>query len=210
MVVNRISEWCFQLLFDPSLAVASEESWGIGGTLYPNPSPSSSPQMSRAQNPSLIPLNPGWFIGIPLLDYGLWNNPQYMKGSIIPELIINQQGFSSHCSNHFNPSEKYEFVNWDDYSQLNGKIKAMFQSPPTSYPQITVWSILSNINYNPYIIHIFMTHILTYIIHRLSIYYPYIIHITHATGNSGCISPCQLRPRVCSPNFIYPLVMTSD
>jgi len=32
----------------------------------------------------------------------------------------------------FNPSEKYEFVNWGYYSQLNGKVKAMFQSPPTS------------------------------------------------------------------------------
>ena len=28
----------------------------------------------------------------------------------------------------FNPSEKYEFVTWDDYSQLNGKIKFMFQT----------------------------------------------------------------------------------
>ena len=26
------------------------------------------------------------------------------------------------------PSEKYEFVNWDDDSQLNGKIKVMFQT----------------------------------------------------------------------------------
>ena len=40
-------------------------------------------------NPSTIPFNPGWFrMGFPVL--GLWNNPQYMKGSIIPELIINQ------------------------------------------------------------------------------------------------------------------------
>ena len=30
------------------------------------------------------------------------------------------------------PSEKYEFVSWDDSSQPYGKIKAMFQSPPTS------------------------------------------------------------------------------
>ena len=37
----------------------------------------------------------GWFIGIPLLDYC---NPQHMKGSIIPQLNINQQGFRSHCS----------------------------------------------------------------------------------------------------------------
>ena len=26
------------------------------------------------------------------------------------------------------PSEKYEFVSWDDYSQLNGKIIQMFQT----------------------------------------------------------------------------------
>ena len=26
------------------------------------------------------------------------------------------------------PSEKYEFVSWDDDSQLNGKIKVMFQT----------------------------------------------------------------------------------
>ena len=31
-----------------------------------------------------------------------------------------------------NPSEKKLLVTWDEYSQLNGKIKAMFQSPPTS------------------------------------------------------------------------------
>ena len=32
------------------------------------------------------------------------------------------------------PSEKYDFVNWDDgYSQLNGKIKVMFQSSNQFY-----------------------------------------------------------------------------
>ena len=31
----------------------------------------------------------------PFLHY---SNPQYVKGSIIPQRIINQQGFSSHCS----------------------------------------------------------------------------------------------------------------
>ena len=36
----------------------------------------------------------------------------------------------------FQPSEKYEFVNWDEYSQLNGKIKDMFQSPPISSESI--------------------------------------------------------------------------
>ena len=34
-------------------------------------------QVSRFQNPPIIPLNPGWFVGIPLLDY---HNPQYIKG----------------------------------------------------------------------------------------------------------------------------------
>ena len=29
----------------------------------------------------------------------------------------------------FNPSEKYEFVNWDD-DILNWEMKVMFQSPP--------------------------------------------------------------------------------
>jgi hypothetical protein len=43
--------------------------------------------MSSVQNPSIIPWNIGWFIGIPLLDY---YNPEYIKGSIIPQLIINQ------------------------------------------------------------------------------------------------------------------------
>jgi hypothetical protein len=28
----------------------------------------------------------------------------------------------------FNPSEKYEFVSWDDYSQIHGKTKFMFQT----------------------------------------------------------------------------------
>ena len=32
------------------------------------------------------------------------------------------------------PSEKYEFVNWDDYiPNINGKIKLMATKPPTSY-----------------------------------------------------------------------------
>ena len=34
----------------------------------------------------------------------------------------------------FHPSEKYEFVNWDDdIPNEYGKIKVMFQSPPASY-----------------------------------------------------------------------------
>ena len=34
----------------------------------------------------------------------------------------------------FNPSEKYEFVSWDDEIPNIWKvIKAMFQSPPTRY-----------------------------------------------------------------------------
>ena len=32
-------------------------------------------QMNSVRNPSLIPLNPGWFIGNPLLDYF---DPQYI------------------------------------------------------------------------------------------------------------------------------------
>ena len=45
--------------------------------------------MSSVQNPSLTPLNPGWFIGIPLLGY---YNPNIL-GSIITFIIINQQRF---------------------------------------------------------------------------------------------------------------------
>ena len=47
--------------------------------------------MSSVQNPFLFPLNPGWFIGIPLLDYEIIPN---MLGSIIHELIINHHHLS--------------------------------------------------------------------------------------------------------------------
>ena len=42
-------------------------------------------QVSNVQNPSIIPFNPGWFVGIPLLDD---YNPQYT--GIIP-YDFNQQ-----------------------------------------------------------------------------------------------------------------------
>ena len=45
--------------------------------------------MSSVQNPSIIPFNPGWFIGIPRSWITIIPN---MLGSIIPELIINQPG----------------------------------------------------------------------------------------------------------------------
>ena len=44
-------------------------------------------QMSSVQNPFLIPLY--WLVYIPPLDY--WH-PQYIKGGIIPELIIKHKG----------------------------------------------------------------------------------------------------------------------
>jgi hypothetical protein len=52
---------------------------------------------------------------------------------------------SSYLVAGLNPSEKYEFVSWDYYSQLNGKIKFMFQTPyrsptgdfPTSIASLT-------------------------------------------------------------------------
>ena len=56
-------------------------------------------------NPSLIPWNArvGLERDSPFFDY---YNPQNIKGSIIPQLIINQQGFSSHCSYSYH----YQFV----------------------------------------------------------------------------------------------------
>ena len=39
------------------------------------------------------------------------------------------------------PSEKYEFVSWDYYSQLNGKNKKCFK-PPTSYCRGTIHIVL--------------------------------------------------------------------
>ena len=64
---------------------------------------------NSVQNPFIIPLNPGWLMGIPR-QLGLWSFPMTIgleKGiprswiiiirnildSIIPQLIINQQGF---------------------------------------------------------------------------------------------------------------------
>ena len=66
-------------------------------------------------NPSIIPWNTGWFIGdSPFLDY---YHPQYIKGSTIPELIINQQGFSSHCS--YAPAEASHSACADDVPEIS-------------------------------------------------------------------------------------------
>ena len=46
-----------------------------------------------------FPFHPDWLIGIPPL--GCFPN---ILGSIIPELIINQQGFRSHCSHGVLPT----------------------------------------------------------------------------------------------------------
>ena len=62
-----------------------------------------------SSHPSSIPLNPGWLrTGFPVLGISyspIYQNPSvigiywdilgYMKGSIIPELIINRQGYRS-------------------------------------------------------------------------------------------------------------------
>ena len=63
-----------------------------------------------------------------------------------------------------NPSEKYEFVNWDDdIPNINGKIKVMFQSPPTSivgsnpvkpqvsygFPMVFLWFTVQLSNMDP-------------------------------------------------------------
>ena len=40
------------------------------------------------------------------------------------------------------PSEKYDFVNWDDDDlPIYGKIKVMFQSPPTSFGVFMVGTV---------------------------------------------------------------------
>jgi hypothetical protein len=39
--------------------------------------------------------NPPWFFKVRMAIMEAWQIIEYMKGSIIPELIINQQGFSS-------------------------------------------------------------------------------------------------------------------
>jgi len=43
--------------------------------------------------------------------------------------------------NGFNPSEKYEFVSWDYYSQLNGKIKTV----PNHQPVMVLSIRLANV-----------------------------------------------------------------
>ena len=50
--------------------------------------------LGSVQNPSVIPLNPGWLrTGFPRSwTFIIPKYPQYIKGSIFPELIINQQG----------------------------------------------------------------------------------------------------------------------
>ena len=53
-------------------------------------------------------------------------------------LFINKFEVSHFLVGGFKPSEKYEFVNWDDCSQYMGKIKVMFQSPPTSFVAATL------------------------------------------------------------------------
>jgi len=42
--------------------------------------------------------------------------------------VYSNDHIQFHLVGGFNPSEKYEFVSWDYSSQLNGKIKAMFQT----------------------------------------------------------------------------------
>ena len=45
------------------------------------------PLVGSVQKPSLIPLNPGWFLGIPLLDYEKITNIVYSP-------IITNQSFN--------------------------------------------------------------------------------------------------------------------
>ena len=53
-------------------------------------------QLSNVQNPSIIPLYWLVYTDSPIGFHS--HNPQYMKGSKIPQLIMNQQEFGSHCS----------------------------------------------------------------------------------------------------------------
>ena len=57
------------------------------------------------------------------------------------------------CIHHLvagvNLSEKYDFVSWDDdYSQLNGKIEVIFQSPPTRSPIVIPGGYILAINHS--------------------------------------------------------------
>ena len=55
----------------------------------------------------------------------------------VPPSYPPKKSRTGHC--YTSPSEKYQFVSWDDdYSQLNGKIKVVFQSPPTIYIYIYI------------------------------------------------------------------------
>ena len=53
-------------------------------------------QLISVQNHSLFLLNPGWLIGIPRSST-IKKIPNILVNKI-PQLIINQPGFSSHCS----------------------------------------------------------------------------------------------------------------
>ena len=65
-------------------------------TIFHHGSPSIQ-ELSSVQNPSIIPFNPGWFIGI--LRSWIIIIPNIL-GSIIPELIINQPSFISYIYIH--------------------------------------------------------------------------------------------------------------
>lgn len=68
--------------------------------------------VSSVQNPSMVPSNTGWFIGF---LYCVIIIPDILD-SIIPELIINKQGFRSHCStvssHHIFPLRGVDLINY--------------------------------------------------------------------------------------------------
>ena len=78
--------------------------------------------------------NPAWAYGMTLDDHPRWVIPNFDHGRYmvnlrhLPKKLFRKLVVST-C---FNPSEKYEFVSWDDYSQYVEKVKAVPNHQPDS------------------------------------------------------------------------------
>ena len=81
-------------------------------------------------NPSISPLNPVWFIGIPLWDY---YNPKCILGGVIPEPIINQPSWISAIS-----TQKFPYHWWWKKPMNHGWIPTgvlkCFEQSSTNHP----------------------------------------------------------------------------